>query len=120
MCRGGVGMTLRIGLVSPVLCQEKQKINNSRNFHAILSAILVSLSDNQKFSVSMSLSAVSAGCPGENQTCVSSARTTAALACIKISTRRYNGGDRWVCSFEILNHLEKKTRNSKQYNNIPG
>ena len=26
--------------------QEKQKINNSRNFHAILSAILVSLSDN--------------------------------------------------------------------------
>ena len=93
--RGSGNDRLRIGPVSPFrYFKEKQKINNGQNFHAILSAILVSLSDNQKFSVGMSLSAVSAGCPGENQTCVSSARTTAALACIKISTRRYNEGDR--------------------------
>ena len=39
---------------------------------------------NQKFSVGMSLSALSTGCPGENHIYVSSARTAAVLACIKI------------------------------------
>ena len=73
----------------------------------------------QRFSVSMSLSALSAGCPGENHLCQHCQDSSSARV-YQNSTRRYNVGDRWVCSFEILNHLEKKTGNSQDKKQYPG
>ena len=68
----------------------------------------------QKLSAGMSLSALSAGCPGEDHIYVSSARTAAMLSRVSNSARRYNGGDGWVAALKFLITLKRNKKYSRK------